>query len=192
MKVRCLLFLIGFLLWADAAELMAQPVPAAPPRERERWREGHSRPRIEPPSSPEQMSPERRAQFIARLRQLRIWKLTDRLKMTEEQSIRFFPKYNRYQDEYFAKVEQLHAQMRELRELEAKKAPDSELDKQVEKILATRTEMSGLFSKYAKEFREVLTAQQLAELMLFERDFLDDLNRLMRRERPDTTRPMVR
>lgn len=183
MNIRLFLLLGSLLLWVSTAELAAQPVPPAP---RDRMPE-RARQRFEQPTPP-MHSPERRAEFVARLRQLRIWKLTDRLKMTEEQAVRFFPRYNRYQDEYFDKVQQLQAQMRELRELEAKKAPDSELDKQVEKILATRTEMNGLFSKYIKEFREVLTAQQLAELMLFERDFLDDLQRLMRRERPDSTR----
>jgi Spy/CpxP family protein refolding chaperone len=82
----------------------------------------------------------------------------------------------------------LQSQLQTLRELEARKAPDSEIDKQIEKILNTRTEMSGLLSKYTKEFREVLSSQQMVELVLFERDFLDDMNRLLHRERADTTR----
>jgi F0F1-type ATP synthase alpha subunit len=102
--------------------------------------------------------------------------------------MRFFPRYNRYQDEYFAKAQELQSQLQTLRELEARKAPDSEIDKQIEKILNTRTEMSGLLSKYTKEFREVLSSQQMVELVLFERDFLDDMNRLLHRERADTTR----
>lgn len=177
---RTKIILIVLALMLGVAELVAQPIP----RERERHPEPPLRSRI----GQTPMPPEQRAQFIARLRQLRIWKLTDRLKMSEEQAIRFFPKYNRYQDEYFAKAQDLQTQMQTLREMEMRKAPDSEMDKQIEKILATRTEMSGLFSKYAKDFREVLSSQQMVELVLFERDFLDDMNRLLRRERPDTTR----
>jgi hypothetical protein len=164
------------------AEGMAQPLP------RERDPRGELGPRTGLRQAPLPVSPERRAQFIERLRQFRIWKLTDRLKLSEEQSVRFFPRYNRYQDEYFAKAQELQSQLQTLRELEARKAPDSEIDKQIEKILSTRTEMSGLLSKYTKEFREVLSSQQMVELVLFERDFLDDMNRLLRRERPDTTR----
>ncbi len=174
--------LLACVLLMCMAEAVAQPVP------REREPRGEPIPRTGLKQGPLPVSPERRAQFIERLRQFRMWKLTDRLKLSEEQSMRFFPRYNRYQDEYFAKAQELQSQLQTLRELEARKAPDGEIDKQIEKILNTRTEMSGLLSKYTKEFREVLSSQQMVELVLFERDFLDDMNRLLRREKPDTTR----
>lgn len=64
--------------------------------------------------------------------------------MSEEQAIRFFPKYNRYQDEYFAKAQELQTQMQALRQMEERKAPDNEIDKQIEKIFgyAHRNEQS--------------------------------------------------
>jgi hypothetical protein len=174
--------LLVCMLLLYVAESVAQPIP----RERELQREPDMRTRLRQGALP--VSPEQRARFIERLRQFRMWKLTDRLKLSEEQSMRFFPRYNRYQDEYLAKAQELQSQLQTLRELEARKAPDSEIDKQIEKILNTRTEMSGLLSKYTKEFREVLSSQQMVELVLFERDFLDDMNRLLHRERADTTR----
>lgn len=178
MRMRVILGILMLLL--GAVQVMAQPVP------REHDRRPELPPRARMGRAP--MSPEQRTEFIARLRQMRIWKLTERLKMSEEQAIRFFPKYNRYQDEYFAKAQELQTQMQALRQMEERKAPDNEIDKQIEKILATRTEMSSLLSKYKKDFREVLSSQQMVELVLFERDFLDDFNRLLNRSRPDTTR----
>ncbi|MFN3393192.1 MAG: hypothetical protein ACK41G_10215 [Candidatus Thermochlorobacter sp.] len=177
-RIRITLVMLALLL--SIAEVIAQPVPG----ERERRPEPPLRARM----GRTPMSPEQRTEFIARLRQMRMWKLTERLKMSEEQAIRFFPKYNRYQDEYFAKAQELQTQMQALRQMEERKAPDNEIDKQIEKILATRTEISGLLSKYTKDFREVLSSQQMVELVLFERDFLDDFNRLLNRSRPDTTR----
>lgn len=177
-RIRITLVMLALLL--SIAEVIAQPVPG----ERERRPEPPLRARM----GRAPMSPEQRTEFIARLRQMRMWKLTERLKMSEEQAMRFFPRYNRYQDEYFAKAQELQTQMQALRQMEERKAPDNEIDKQIEKILATRTEMSGLLSKYTKDFREVLSSQQMVELVLFERDFLDDFNKLLNRSRPDTTR----
>ncbi len=128
----------------------------------------------------QEMRQERRGQIMERIRQLRVWKLTDRLKLTEDQSVKFFARYNRYQDEFAKNLETVQSQMRELRQAELANASEADIDKKVMQVLEARKASSELLPKYYKEFREVLSARQMAELVIFERDFLEDLNVLMR------------
>ncbi len=128
----------------------------------------------------QEMRQERRGQIMERIRQLRVWKLTDRLKLSEDQSVKFFARYNRYQDEFAKHLETMQLQMRDLRQAELGNASEADIDKKVMQVLEARKAASELLPKYYKEFREVLSARQMAELVIFERDFLEDLNALMR------------
>jgi Spy/CpxP family protein refolding chaperone len=124
-----------------------------------------------------------KSKLAERIKQLQLLKLTERLKLTEEQTTKFFPRYTRYQDEFTREYQSLQSQIRELEELQVSAASESEIDKKVQAVLESREITSSLLIKYFKEFREVLTARQMAELVIFERDFLRDLSKLMKEAR---------
>ncbi|NTW49995.1 MAG: hypothetical protein HGB19_09750 [Chlorobiales bacterium] len=122
-----------------------------------------------------QRQPEKRQELIQRIRQLKIWKLTERLKLTEEQSVKFFPKYNAYQDEMVENFEKMHSLMGELRALQASNAGEAQIDQKVNDLLQVQSKNDGVLQKHIKGFREVLTARQVAELIVFEHDFMSHI-----------------
>ncbi len=124
-----------------------------------------------------------REQLQKRIKQLQMWKLTERLNLSEEQSMKFFPRYNRYQDELTDAVQNLQNRLSRLQELHQSNAKESDLDAEIRAVLTERKNVSDVLPKYLDEFRQVLTARQMADLILFERDFLRDLTDALERAR---------
>ncbi len=88
-----------------------------------------------------------------RVRSLKIAFITDKVKLTADQSADFWPLYNRYQDE-------LHSMRK-----------DSKIDDEVEMAEA----VLSIKKRYKAEFLKVLSQQQLTELYRAEREFKDML-----------------
>ncbi|WP_169304725.1 Spy/CpxP family protein refolding chaperone [Chloroherpeton thalassium] len=130
---------------------------------------------------PRQLSPEKRKALMARIEELKVWKLTERLNLTEAQSVKFFPKYKAYQEKSAEHFEQMHEQMQALRVMQEGKASESEIDAKIDEFLKTQAAMPELLHHHIKEFREVLSARQVAELIIFERDFMRDLKGILRK-----------
>ncbi len=124
-----------------------------------------------------------REQLAKRIKQLQMWKLTERLNLSEEQSMKFFPRYNRYQDELTDAVQNLQQRLTRLQELHQSDAKDSDLDREIKAVIEERKHVSDVLPKYLDEFRQVLTARQVADLILFERDFLRDITEAIERAR---------
>ncbi len=124
-----------------------------------------------------------REQLTKRIKQLQMWKLTDRLNLSEEQSMKFFPRYNRYQDELTDAVQNLQMRLSHLQELHQSSAKESELDEEIKAIMAERKNVCSVLPKYIDEFRQVLTARQTADLILFESEFLRDITNAIERAR---------
>jgi hypothetical protein len=152
------------LLALSGIEQAAQAQPS-PEGKRSDLKEKHHR----------QVSPEKRKELMQRIRQLKMWKLTERLNLTEEQSVKFFPKYNVYQDEIGENFEKMQGLMHELRAMQSANAADAQIDQKVNELLQTRSQNDAILQKHIKGFREVLSARQMAELVVFERDFMRDL-----------------
>jgi hypothetical protein len=158
-------------LFAPAISAFAQPYPGNYPGDRSEQRKKRFN---------RQIPPEKRQKLRKRIQQLKMWKLTERLNLTEEQSARFFPRYNVYQEEMFGNFEKMHSLMVELRELKRSNADEKEIDNTVNKILSTQSQNNDILQKHIKKFRDVLSASQVAELIVFERDFTRDLRGLLR------------
>ncbi len=124
-----------------------------------------------------------REQLAKRIKQLQMWKLTERLNLSEEQSMKFFPRYNRYQDELTDAVQSLQNRLSRLQELHQSNAKESDLDAEIRAVITERKNVSEVLPKYLDEFRQVLTARQMADLILFERDFLRDITDALERAR---------
>lgn len=124
-----------------------------------------------------------REQLQKRIKQLQVWKLTERLNLSEEQSMKFFPRYNRYQDELTNAIQNMQNRMSRLQELHQNNAKESDLDEEIKAVILERKNVADVLPKYVDEFRQVLTARQMADLILFERDFLRDITEAIERAR---------
>lgn len=165
------------LLLALAPLLVAQSLLAQPrPMERGIDPQARRQPRAEQPRIP-------REQLAKRIKQLQMWKLTERLNLSDEQAAKFFPRYNRYQDELGEAMQNLQNRIERLRDLRRSDAKEAELDREIEAVVKERRNVGEVLPKYLKEFRETLTAQQMADLIIFERDFLRDLTEAIERAR---------
>ncbi|MCS6988504.1 MAG: hypothetical protein NZM06_03210 [Chloroherpetonaceae bacterium] len=167
------LLALALLVWAQS--VLAQP---RPPIDR------GMDPQARRPQRAEQLGPRvPREQLAKRIKQLQMWKLTERLNLSDEQAAKFFPRYNRYQDELGEAMQNLQNRVERLRELRRSDANENELDREIEAVVRERKNVSDVLPKYLKEFRETLTAQQMADLIIFERDFLRDLTEAIERAR---------
>lgn len=176
-KLFVLSLVLGCLLFSP--ELFAQPTPDMRPGGRHRFHPGRM----------QNMSPEKRLALKNKIQEIKMWKLTRRLNLTEEQSARFFPRYNKYQDEVFDNFEKMHDKMFKLRELMNSNGTDKQIDQAVNDILSSQTRNHEIIHKYVKQFREVLSAQQVAELIVFEHDFSRDLRGLLKNAMPPDDTP---
>ncbi len=173
--LKAIIFSVFLATIGYSLESLAQPVPSNRHGERHMHRKKQFR---------RNLSPEQRKALKKRIHQLKMWKLTERLNLTEDQSTRFFPRYNKYQDEVFVNFEKMHQLMARLRELKESNSDSKKIDDTVNEILNTQAQNHEILQKHVKKFRDVLSASQVAELIVFERDFSRDLRGLLNRPRP--------
>jgi hypothetical protein len=176
MKTRVVILnLFVLLMFVNASDASAQNRPQD--------RDGQLRERRQRRAAQLQQNRPNAERIAKRIKQLQVWKMTDKLKLSEEQSVKFFPKYNRYQDELTDELQNLQAKISRLETVQQSDAKDGEIDAQIEEVLSKRKAVSDVLPKYVREFREVLTARQMADLIIFERDFLRDITELIEQAR---------
>ncbi len=122
---------------------------------------------------------------MERVRAIKVAYITDKLELTTEQSAKFWPIYNRFEDERFDIVRQYRrGNVGDPAIDESLRSVDDDIEMQ-EKMLALR-------KKYKDEFLKVITPKQLAALIDAEREFKRMLLQQLkeRRENGGTRRPM--
>lgn len=102
-----------------------------------------------------------------RIRTIKIGLISERLNLTPEQAAKFWPVYNRLQDE-------LKVVRRDFKQKYKQSNPGSDehmaREYVVDNIEYKQAELN-LHKKYKEEFLKIITAQQLASLYQAERDF---------------------
>jgi len=117
--------------------------------------------------------------FVAKVREYRMVKLIDRLKLTEDQSIRFFPRFNKYQDEQTANMLKGRQLFEDLDKMKVSNATDADIEKKILQVLDVQKNSGEILGRYIRDFKEVLSMRQIADLVIFERDFTRDIGRLV-------------
>lgn len=112
-------------------------------------------------------------------------KLIEALKMNEETSVRFFAR----QQENKKKIREYEKQTREVME-KIKKALDDKLDKNSSEYKKLTDEYLKLSVQIQKErmafvnsLSDILSSEQIARLVLFEKNFRDEIRNLLFKER---------
>jgi Spy/CpxP family protein refolding chaperone len=157
---------IHILLLLPIALLMAIPESFAQGDDHHRW------------------SPERRQEIKAQQSAY----LTRRMNLTPEEAQRFWPIYNRYDEEMEAQRKAHRESMKTLKEQDG---PPSESDANtlLDQRLAHREQEQALRRKYDAEFRKSIGALRTWELYQAERDFHREMLRGMRKGDGDRPRP---
>lgn len=120
--------------------------------------------------------------FRDRVKQIKIWKLTEKLSLTEEQSLRFFPLYSSNQDD----LEKLRRnRMKLMRGLKEKlsEMDEKQIQGTLKEIMSIEKEQIEKIEQFMRLLDPILSNKQKAELVLFEGDFIRMVGRAMEKQR---------
>ncbi|OGC93476.1 MAG: hypothetical protein A2W25_05680 [candidate division Zixibacteria bacterium RBG_16_53_22] len=133
-----------------------------------------------PPPLPEEGGPMRK-QIREKIQTMKIWRLTEEVGLSPEQSEKFFPIYNRHQKA----LEELDARRNELVSTLERMSNNAEVsDKEISETTRQLEEIPGKIieerRKFMKEIGAVLPLRQQAKLMVFEERFRQRLQEFIR------------
>ena len=108
---------------------------------------------------------------IETIENLKIWRLTEELDLSEEQSAKIFPKWKKLKELKEKRREEREKEIEKLSELLAKKAKDDEIKKQVALIKEKDKKHREECEKLEEEIFSLLTPVQQAKYLLFHLNF---------------------
>lgn len=121
-----------------------------------------------------------------KIRTVKIWRMTEALGLTPEQSEKFFPIYNRHEDQ----MEAIEQDQHELtRRLEAITSDPNSSDKEIEEAINGMKDIMqrriDLRETFFKDLTGVISVRQKGKLIIFEETFRRDLQNIIREIRRD-------
>ena len=129
-----------------------------------------------------------KSKALERVEQFKKIRLMEVLGLDEQTSIKFFARYGNHQrvlQELRKKQLQALGRVQALRK---GKSPDAEYEKVIQNLQTLEGEVRDAKLKYLDELREILSSKQIAEYLVFELRFQQNLRELIRdgqRNRPD-------
>ena len=117
------------------------------------------------------------AERIAQYKKIR---LMETLQMNEDVSIRFFARYNKHEDNIRAIGKEHNELIDQLQNLSRSNASDADINKVIKDIRMSEEKILEERSKFIEELNGVLSTKQIAEYIVFERNFNKNLRELMR------------
>ncbi len=114
-----------------------------------------------------------------RIEQFKKLRLIEALKLDEDTSVRFFAKYNKHEEamrDINKERETLLDQLQDLRKSEGK---DDEMSKIFENLTSLDRKLSDERARFIGDIKTVLSTKQIADLVLFERNFARNVRQLM-------------
>ncbi len=143
-----------------------------------------------PPGTPGPPEGRMRERVRERIKTIKVWKLTEELKLSQEQSEKFFPIYNRFFNRREEIEQEKRRVMEQLDELTAAEKPnEAEISKCLDKIDGMDQEIQQLKVKFRADLKNILTARQIGRLYLFEVRFMQQMQEIMRDIRRETKAP---
>jgi hypothetical protein len=117
---------------------------------------------------------------IERIERLKKVRLMEVLKLDEETSVRFFSRYNTYQDDLKEFQQRRQDALKKVEVVRDADASNAEIEKAVQSLRSLDSTFLELRDKHWKEVREILTAKQFAGYVVFEHNFQRYLREMMR------------
>ena len=151
------------LALAVAAPIMAQG-----------WMEGP------PPGSGRGQGP-RREKIEQRIKTIKVWKLTEDLNLTPEQSEKFFPVYNKFQDDREAIESERFETFKKLEDLTNEEKPsDKEINALIDKLDSFDNRLQARREQFRNDLKDILTTKQIGRLYVFEVKFMQEMRSIVR------------
>ncbi len=132
------------------------------------------------PGIAQENQPQGQGRALERVEQFKKIRLMEVLNLDEQTSIKFFTRYNKYQELLRDLRKQQGQVLAQVQALRKSKAADSEYDKLVDQLLKLESQINEAKSKYVDEMKQVLTSKQLVEYLVFEARFQQNLRDLVR------------
>lgn len=128
---------------------------------------------------------------VERIEQFKKIRMMEVMHLDEQTSIKFFSRYNKHQ-ELLKDLRQKQIQtIQRIQNFRKNNAPNAEYGKVIDDLRSLETQVNGAKSKYVDELKEVLTNEQIAEYLVFELRFQQNLRDIVRdtqRNRTETPR----
>lgn len=115
-----------------------------------------------------------------RIEQFKKVRLMEVLKMDEETSIRFFTRYNKYEETLRDIQKDHNALIDKLQKLSQSGANNSDIERVIKDIGMSEEKITETHSKFLEGLTEVISIKQVAEYVIFERNFNRNLREIMR------------
>lgn len=117
---------------------------------------------------------------IARLEQYKKVRLLEVLRLDEETSARFVSRYNKMQQETRELMDKRRELVNELEQKLRKRANEKEIAQLNEDIFLCSEKLVEVRSKYMRGLQDLLTQEQIAEYLVFEQRFSENVRDIMR------------
>ncbi len=138
-----------------------------------------------PPGDPPGDHP-MREQMRQRIETLKVWKLTEDLNLTPEQSEKFFPAYKQFNDSRKAIEEERRTVFDQLDLLTGEDKPDDKkINELLDKLDNFDQRINDLRVKFRQDLNGILTTQQIGRLYVFEVEFMRHIQDIMRDARKE-------
>jgi site-specific recombinase len=121
-----------------------------------------------------------------RIEQLKKIKLMEALNLNEDESIRFFFRYNEFHKqirEFQLNKEKVIDELQDLVRGGEKEFSDKKYDELIKTFSAVENEADKFKSKFFKSLEEILPKYKIAKLIVFEREFARELIELVKNRR---------
>ncbi len=173
MKKLILTFVVAAALMATGAPAFAQQEPVPGPRGGQLEDERNP---VGPQGRGDSLSEEKREEVRKKMETVRIWRLTEALKLDEKTAAKFLPIISSQDQKRRDLMRENMESVRELRVLLDAKSPEGKKLKAVlEKIEKNQREMTKLREKEFEAARDYLTVEQQARYLVFQHEFMREM-----------------
>ncbi|HLA69395.1 MAG TPA: hypothetical protein VJN65_06810 [Bacteroidota bacterium] len=121
-----------------------------------------------------------RGRAVERLEQYKKLRLMEVLKLDEETSLKFFSRYNKQRDELAELNLKRNGLLDELAKLRRDNASDKEFQKVLDELRGIADPAVEIRGRFFDDISKILTPKQMAEYLVFERNFLRNVREIMR------------
>lgn len=115
-----------------------------------------------------------------RLEQFKKIRLMEELKLDEQTSIKFFARYNKHQEELRELNQKRNDLIDELQVLRRRNASDADFRRVLDELKGLADPAVEARVKFFDDIAGILTPKQMAEYVIFERNFIQNLREIMR------------
>ena len=117
---------------------------------------------------------------LERLESLKKVRMLEALKLDEETGVKLINRYTKNRETIWDLEKERRTVMDKLAAQLQSNATDTEFEKTFEELLAVEKKITDVRVNYLQELKEVLTTRQVAEYLVFERNFAKDIRDIIR------------